>query len=81
MTDLDYEHLVAALRSAIARRDGASRGTPAHWRASCEARALMKRVAVAAGRRHGPWPASGEGAMDPRAHAPGRHVGERPVAH
>lgn len=38
------------LRDAIARRDLLRPGTPAHWRAACEARALMKRMVAATGR-------------------------------
>jgi hypothetical protein len=44
----NYEALVEALRRALERRDALRPGTPAHWRAACEARALMKRVADAA---------------------------------
>lgn len=38
--------LAERLRQAIARRDALRPGTPANWRASCEARALMKLVAT-----------------------------------
>lgn len=46
---LGDDDIAERLRQAIARRDALRPGTAAHWRASCEARALMKRfVAVAA---------------------------------
>jgi hypothetical protein len=48
MDPAEYEQLVEALLAAIARRGSLRPGTPAHWRAECEARALMKRVAAAA---------------------------------
>jgi hypothetical protein len=48
MDPVEYEQLAAELRAAIARRRTLRPGTPARWRADCEARALMKRVAAAA---------------------------------
>lgn len=39
-----HDSLAEELRRAIAARDALRPGTAAHWRASCEARALMKRL-------------------------------------
>ena len=52
MDPAEYERLADDLRAAIARRRSLRPGTPAHWRAECEARALMKRVAAAAPMHH-----------------------------
>jgi hypothetical protein len=48
MDPVEYEQLADELRAAIALRRTLRPGTPARWRADCEARALMKRVAAAA---------------------------------
>jgi hypothetical protein len=40
----EYERLAADLRRAVAHRDSLRPGTPARWRAECEAKALMKRL-------------------------------------
>lgn len=45
--DSSESALAERLRLAIARRDRLRPGTAAHWRASCEARALMKRLVAA----------------------------------
>lgn len=46
MNRSSQDSLAEQLRRAIAARDALRPGTAAHWRAACEARALMKRLSA-----------------------------------
>lgn len=52
-------HLSARLRDAIAHRDRQRPGSPAHWRAVCEVRALQRQLVAALAQEEAAAPGTG----------------------